>query len=258
MYDGAGALHLDRAQLEGRVALDRKTRHHQSICRAGHVLPALVRRLRCGHEQHAIELRGVRGEGRQPEMSEMRRVERATQDADAPRRRCRGLREERLTRQRESRRSTSRPSVVVAPLELGATDVDGRPRPGAARRSSRSTPTPLEHPPEAVARLVVLEVGAGGGRLDAAATDPQVTVGAFGTTSQPSASGSKRWTRISSGSASAAASSASARSASRRLMSASRPVPSCALTPSGVRAVRAERGAQLGPAVRRPREGRAW
>ena len=147
---------------------------------------------------------------------------------------------------RVAARRSARSSLVLAPLELGATDVDGGPRAGAASPQLGVDPEPLEEAPEPIAGLVVLEVGARRGGLDAPPLDAEVRHPRPPPAS-PRPSGSKRWTtRLLVGRPAGSRSVGLVERGRRaRARSSSRPVPSWALTADRV----GQGAAQLRPAL---------
>ena len=155
-------------------------------------------------------------------------------------------------------RPAVRCSLVVAPLELGRADVDGRagfPRPW--RRSSTSIPSRSsmrqKRSRDSGFSKSVRAAAVSIRRPRTRRSSPSAT------TSHPSASGSKRWTRISS-SAGWVASRGGRVGQCRDQRSAQRLEPGAVVGAHADRldAVGAKRIAQLRPALARPPAGRAW
>src|SRR5438874_787317 len=78
----AWSLHLDGAQLKERIRSDRQARHQEPMDGGRHPSPSLVRRLSGRHEEDAIQRELVSRQGREPEVADVRRVERPAQDAN--------------------------------------------------------------------------------------------------------------------------------------------------------------------------------
>ncbi len=136
----AGPLHLEAAQCEERVALNGKARQEHAIRGSGDQPSTLVWRLGGGHEQDAVEPHGVGGRRGQPQVADVRRIERPSEDADACAGRLRRLADRAALRcgprrhQQGRTQSSSPHSSSIGPMWTVA------PASAPARRSSASMP----------------------------------------------------------------------------------------------------------------------
>ena len=80
----AAALQLDRRELQRRVILDRGAHQRHAVLDRAHRHALLVRRLRRRDDEHPLQPQGVAGQGGQPQVADVRRVERPAEQTDAP------------------------------------------------------------------------------------------------------------------------------------------------------------------------------